>query len=166
MVWKMENPYRDAMNRISTNGGLVFKWRFKRGECLAAHILLRRNRVLHLPVDVQILVVEEDAAFGGLVVEGGALVGENGVVFQRGETVRESGGNVELAEIIGGEQRGNILPIGGTAFADIDGKIEDRTAQHPHELGLRKRRLLEMQPAHHALLRARLVILHKIVRNS
>ena len=146
--------------------GLVFKWGIEIRKTFSHHVLFRCNRVLHLPVDVQIFVVEEDTTFGGLVVEGGALVGENGVVFQRGETMREAGRQVKLAEIVGGEQRGDILPIGGTAFADIDGKIEDRTAQHAHELGLRKRRLLEMQSAHHTLLRTRLVVLHEIVRNS
>ena len=145
---------------------LVFK---RRHEILKRHpkqILLRRDRILHLPVDIQVFVVEQDAAFGSLVVEGGALVGENSVIFQGGETVGKAGGQVELAEIVGGEQRGDILPVSGTSLADIDREVETRAAQHPHELGLRKRRLLKMQPAHHTLLRARLVVLHEIVSDS
>ena len=145
---------------------LVFERRHEILKRHSLHILLRRDRILHLPVNVQVFVVEQDAAFGGLVVEVGALVSEDGIVFQGGEPVRESGGDVELTKVVGGEQRGDVLPVGGTTLADIDCEVEARAAQHPHELGLRVRRLLEMQPAHHALLRARLVVLHEIVFDS
>jgi len=145
---------------------LVFKRRHEICKRLAQQVLLRRDWILHLPVDIQVFVVEQDAAFGGFVVEVGALVGEDGVVLQGGESVCETGRQVELAEIIGGEQRGDVLPVGGAALTDVNREIETRAAQYPHELGLCIRRLLEVQPAHYPLLRARLVVLHEIVQNA
>ena len=159
---------RDVAHNVSTNRrfGLKFKWGIKCGERLAVHVLFRSNRILNLPINVQILVVEHDTPLGGLVIEIRAFVGEDSVVLQCGEPMREAGGDVELAKIVGSEQSGNVLTVCRAALADVHGKVEACAAQHPHELGLRVRRFLKMQTTHHPLLRTRLVILHEIVQNT
>ena len=55
-----------------------------------------------------------------------------------------------------------MLAVTRRATADIDRDIEDRAGADPHQLGLRLRRRLEMQPAQDAARRRqRVVLLHE-----
>jgi hypothetical protein len=60
-----------------------------------------------------------------------------------------------------------VLPVARRSPAQIDDDVEDPSAQRPDQLGLGKRRDLEMQAAHRSLgARARLVVLDEFVRDA
>ncbi len=143
------------MVEIVVEGGV------KSGEVGAEEVLFGDDGIGYLPVDVEVGVVKTDAAFGSFVVEVGALVGEDGVVFEGGEAVGKPGGQEELHEVVGGEQHAVVLAVGRTALANVDGEVEGCALDDAHQLGLGVGRALEVETAHDTLLGARLVVLHE-----
>lgn len=67
----------------------------------------------------------------------------------------------ELTLVFGGEHHALPFAEGGTAFAQVDGDVEDRAAHDAHELGLRVVDL-EVEPAQDALGARGLVVLNEI----
>ena len=128
------------------------------GVFFAQDGLLRRDS----PVDAEALVCYGDAVVGLRMVELIAFVLEDGCLAQYGETVGEAFRNEELAVIVFREFYGDVLSVGGRAFADIDGYVEDGSPDASNELALREGRALEMQSAHHAIGGHALVVLHEV----
>ena len=116
------------------------------------------------PVDAEGVVAELNAAvgFGRVVVV--AFILEDGHVGEHGEAVGESPGHEELEMVLLRQLYSHVLPVGGRPLADVDGHVENGAAHASHELGLCVGRPLEMQAAHHAARRHRLVVLHEIDR--
>ena len=117
---------------------------------------------VELPVDAEGFVGDRDAAvsLGSVVVV--ALVLEHGHVAQDGEAVGEPARHEELAVVILREFDGDVLSVGRGALADVNGHVEDTAADAAHELGLGVGGSLEMESAHHAAARHRLVVLHEV----
>ena len=73
--------------------------------------------------------------------------------LERAETVRDPAG-MKICFPLSAERTTLILlSEGRRAFADIDDHVQDTAADNAHQLGLRKRRQLEMRSAYHAVLR-------------
>ena len=83
------------------------------------------------------------------------------MLAQHAEAVGKPLGNEELPMVVGTELDSHVLPVGGTVLAQIDRYIQHRTFDTGHEFGLRVRRALEMQSAHHAVARGGEVVLYK-----
>ena len=77
--------------------------------------------------------------------------------------MRKASGNKQLRAIFGTQRVTCPVPIGWTAFADIDGHIENRATTAAHELGLGMWRRLKVEPSHSAsLCRQGMVVLYKV----
>ena len=114
------------------------------------------------PVDAQRMVEDADASVGFGVVEGVALVLENGDIAENGKAVGETSGHEELAVVVLGQLDGHVLAVGGTALADVDGYVEHGATDTAHELALGERGALEVEPAHDTIDGAALVVLYKV----
>ena len=117
---------------------------------------------VELPVDAEGFVGDRDSAvsLGGVVVV--ALVLEHGHVAQNGEAVGEPTRHEELSVVVLREFDGDVPAICRGTLADVDGHVENASADAAHELGLGIWGSLEMESAHHAAARHRLVVLHKV----
>ena len=117
---------------------------------------------VELPVDAEGFVGDRDAAvsLGGVVVV--ALVLEHGHVAQNGEAVGEPARHEELSVVLFGKLDGDVPPVCRGTLAEVDGHVEDASADAAHELGLGVGGALEMESAHHAAARHRLVVLHEV----
>ena len=117
---------------------------------------------VELPVDAEGFVGDREAAvsLGGVVVV--ALVLEHGHVAQNGEAVGEPARHEELSVVILREFDGDMPTICRGTLADVDGHVENTAADAAHELGLCVWRTLEVQAAHDAAARHRLVVLHEV----
>ena len=117
---------------------------------------------VELPVDAEGFVGDREAAvsLGGVVVV--ALVLEHGHVAQNGEAVGEPARHEELSVVILREFDGDMPTICRGTLAEVDGHVEDASADTAHELGLGVGGLLEMEAAHHAAARHRLVVLDEV----
>ena len=131
-----------------------------------SEVFLRKDGLLHgyLPVDAQTFVLDADTAVGLRGVEVVALVLEDGRLAQYGKAVGEAAGDEELAVVLFCQLYGDMLPVGGRAFADVDGYVEDPAADAAYQLALCIGRTLEVQPAHHAVARHALVVLYELYR--
>ena len=129
-------------------------------------ILVGENRFIdgNSPVYIKRGIDDRDAAVSFRAIVIVAFVLEDSCVAQNGETVGKAAGNEELAVIILGQLDGHMTAIGGRAFADIDGNVDDGSLDTSDELGLSEWRALEMEAAHNAASRARLVVLDKVDR--
>ena len=130
-----------------------------------SRILLAEETVLHFaPVHADGRIIIADAAVAFLAVEIIHLVAELHVVRQRLEPVAEAAGDHEHAFVFRAELHGDPLLIGGAPFAQIHGHVQDGAPGYADQLGLRHRRVLEMNAAEDALLGAvALVVLDKII---
>ena len=117
---------------------------------------------VELPVDAEGFVGDREAAvsLGGVIVV--ALVLEHGHVAQDGEAVGEPARHEELSVVLFGKLDGDVPAICRGALADVDGHVEDASADAAHELGLCVWRTLEVQAAHDAAARHRLVVLDEV----
>ena len=79
------------------------------------------------------------------MVEVVALVGENGLLAQYGESVGKSAGDEELALVLFAQFDGKPLTKGGTLFAQIDSYVEHTSDGAADQLSLAIRRTLEME---------------------
>ena len=127
------------------------------------HVLRREDDFVggDAPVDGEVGVVPDDGAFALGAVEVVALVLEDGDGAQHAEAVGKAAGNEELTVVLCSELYAKVLAVGGRAGTKVDGDIEDGAFYDAHQLGLGMLAFLEMQTAHHAVLRARLVVLYE-----
>ena len=115
----------------------------------------------NLPVDAQGRIRQEDASVGFGMVELIAFVREDGLLAQHAEAVGKPLGDIELQVVVLVEFNGKMLSEGGAVFTQIYCHIEYASVGTTDEFGLGIRRALEMQSAHHAVRRARLIILNE-----
>ena len=127
-------------------------------------VLLAENGALgrYAPVNAQALVKDADAPVRFRVIELVALVLEHRRLAQHGETVGEALRDEELPVVVLRQFYGHVLPVSGRAFPDVNGHVQHLAFDAPHQLGLRERRTLEVQPPHHAVARHALVVLHEL----
>ena len=71
-------------------------------------------------------------------------------VGQRHEAVRELLGDEQHPSVLGAELHADMPAPRGGLGAQVDHDVEDRARGDPHQLRLRKRRQLKMQPAQRA----------------
>ena len=116
------------------------------------------------PVDRQRGVVPCDGAlrFGSVV--GVAFVLEERFVAQHGESVGESARNEQLAVVFARQFHGHVPAESRRAAADVHRHVEHAARDYAHEFRLRMGRQLEVEPAHHPVARARLVVLYEFRR--
>lgn len=109
-------------------------------------ILFRKQSLLcwNLPIYAKRSIKNAYASIDLRMIELIALVLEDGDVAEDGKAVGKALGDKELTMVILREFDGYVLPISGTAFADIDGDIEHSALDTTDEFGLSKRRTLEM----------------------
>jgi len=118
-------------------------------------------RFVELPVDAQIRIVPANAALGRRVVVVGGLVEEFGEFAQHHEAVGETFRYPQLAMVVGGQAHGDPLAEMRRAATDIHSDIEDFASGNADQFALGIFQLV-MQPAQHAFLRARMVVLDKL----
>ena len=140
------------------------KWRFKIRHFGVFLVFLAEDTQFlgHLPVDRQVRVVEQYTAVRLGMVGVVALVGEDRLIAQHREPVREPARNKKLPFVLFVQLHAEPLSEGRTAFAQIDGYIQHAADGAAYEFRLRVRGALEVQSAHHAVAGAGLVILHKM----
>ena len=126
-------------------------------------ILLRQDGLVRrdAPVDAQRIVENTDARVGLRMVELVTLILEYGRGRQHSKTMGKTLGDEELAVVVLGEFYGNMLSVGGTALADVDGNVEYSTADAAHEFALSERRTLEVKSSHDTIGGHALVILYE-----
>ena len=134
------------------------------GKLLAVEVLLTRHHVSRIngPVDCQRLVVPTDACLLLRRIDIVHLIGEDGLVAQHEEAVGKATGNEELAFVLVAQLHHDMLAERGRTLPQVDSHIEHSALYHSHQLRLREVALLIVQPAQHAVRRARLVVLHEI----
>ena len=103
------------------------------------------------PFDAKGGVVEHEAALGCLAVEVVALVGEERVILEDDEAMREAARDEELLLVLSSQNDAHVLPERRRALADIDRDIPDRAADDAHELRLGVFARLPVESAHDAL---------------
>ena len=128
-----------------------------------ARILLRQDGLVgrNAPVDAQRIVKNTDARVGLRVIELVTLILEYSRGRQHGKTMSKALGNEELKVVVFGEFYGNMLSVGGTALADVDGNVEYGPADAAHEFALGERRTLEMESSHDTIGGHALVVLYE-----
>lgn len=127
-------------------------------------VLLAQYRVpgRYPPVDTQAFVEYADAPVRLGMVELVALVLEHRRLAQHGESVGEPFRDEELPVVVLRQLHGHVPSVGRRAFPDVHGHVEHLALDAPHQLGLRERRPLEVQAAHHAVGGHALVVLHEL----
>lgn len=115
-----------------------------------------------LPVDAEAVVQDADATVRLRCVEIVAFVLEHGFLAQYAEPVGETLWNKELAVVLFRQFHGHVLSVSRRALADVNRHVEHSPLDATHQLALSERRALEMQPAHHAVARHALVVLHEM----
>ena len=128
-----------------------------------ARILFRQDGLVggDAPVNAQRIVENADARVGLRVIELVTLILEHGRGRQHGKAVGKTLGDEELAVVVLGEFHGNMLSVGGTALADVDGNVEYSTADAAHEFALSERRTLEVKSSHDTIGGHALVVLYE-----
>ena len=103
-------------------------------------ILFRQDGLVgwDTPVDAQRIVENTDAPIGLRMVELVTLILEHGRGRQHGKAVGKTLGDEELAVVVLSEFHGNMLSVGGTALADVDGNVEYGTTNAAHKFALLK----------------------------
>src|SRR5579863_9547699 len=87
--------------------------------------------------------------------------------LQSAETVGKANGDEQLLPISGRKYKGLEAPEGRRASPHVQHDIEDRAADHPHDLVLSERRNLEVQAANGAPLDGKsLIVLHEVQINA
>ena len=126
-------------------------------------ILFRQDGLVgwDTPVDAQRIVKNADARIGLRVIKLVTLILEYSRGRQHGKTMSKALGNEELKVVVFGEFYGNMLSVGGTALADVDGNIEYGATYTTHEFALGERRTLEMESSHDTIGGHALVVLYE-----
>ena len=78
----------------------------------------------------------------------------------------KTGRQPQLFVVFGGECLGHPLAKGGGVGANIDGDIPHSPLHDPHQFALGVGGQLVVQPTQHALARAAVVVLHKLVAGA
>ena len=128
------------------------------------HIFFAENGIagLYLPVDTERFVEYRDSAigFGSIIIV--ALILEHSLVAQHCKTMCEPAWHKKLQMILGRQLHSHMTSVGRRPHPHIHSHIEYTAHSTPHQLGLRERRPLKVQPAHHTTHRPALVVLHKV----
>ena len=104
-------------------------------------------------IDAEGLVENGDSTVCLRCVEIVAFVLEHSCLAQHRKSVRKSMGDKELAVIVLRQFHGDVLAVCRTAFANVNGDIQNCALDAPYQFALRKRRSLKMQTPHHAVRR-------------
>lgn len=118
------------------------------------------------PIDIQIRIAQQQSAIGFGMIEVIALVSEGSRITEHREPMRKPARDEELAVVLSGEFDGEPLSEGLTLVTEVNSDIKDGALGAADELGLRKRRTLEMQSTHHTVGRTRLVVLYELGRDT
>src|SRR5690348_311875 len=114
------------------------------------------------PWKADIWIVPADSAVVCRVIEIRNLVHHDHIVLQRDEAVSEANGHVQLATGFGRQLDRSMSSESGRATPHVDRNIKDSAPKHAHQLGLRGRRKLKVQPAQRSRpFGTRLVILNE-----
>ena len=90
------------------------------------------------------------------------LVDDLGVGLERAKPMGKPFRDKQLIALGAVQHDRDMMAVSRRALPDIDRDIEDRTGGDPHQLGLARRRGLEMQPPHDAAIdRQGMVFLHE-----
>ena len=89
-----------------------------------------------LPVNAEAFVCDGDAPVCFRMVEFVAFILENGSLAQHSKAMGESFWNEELPVIIFCEFYSDVFAVGGRAFAEVDGNVEDSAFYAPNQLAL------------------------------
>ena len=127
-------------------------------------VLFAKYRMVcrYAPVDAKAVVEDADAPVRFGMVELIALVLEHRRLAQHGETVGEALRDEELPVVVLRQLHGHVPAVSRAALADVHRHVEHGTLDASHQLGLRERRTLEVQAAHHAVGGHALVVLHEL----
>lgn len=139
-------------------GGIEFR------EMRMAQILFRQDGVpdVHTPVNSQSRVGYRDTTVGLRSIIIVAFILENGLVAEHCESVGETTGHKKLTVVFSGKKTGDVASVCGRPFADVEGDIQDSSADTSHKLCLGMGWTLEVEAAHHSTCGAGFVVLHKI----
>jgi hypothetical protein len=99
------------------------------------------------------------------VIEVGALICEKRRLAGYAEPVCETGRDIKLPPVVRREGRTRPFPEIGRPGPDVHSHVEDFALKNIDELRLPVR-VLEMQPAKHAMARQRQIVLYEVARNS
>ena len=126
-------------------------------------VLFTQDRLLrrYAPVDTQAFVQDTDPPVRFRMVEVVTLVLEHRRLAQHRKPVGKALRNKKLSVVLLRQLHCHVLPVRRATLADIHRHVQHRALHTAHQLALRIRRTLEMQPAHHAIARHALVVLHK-----
>lgn len=91
-----------------------------------------------------------------------AFVLKDGGLAEDGKAVGKASGDEELEVVVFGELYGNMLAIGGAAFADVHCHIQDGSLDAPDELALGVGWGLEVEPSHDAIAGHAFVVLYEV----
>ena len=127
-------------------------------------VFLRKEEVATRPgpLDAEGGIVELEAALGFPAVNVVALVGEERIVLEDDETMREAARNEELASVLGRELAADGLAEGRRALADVDGDIPDGAADDADEFRLGVTACLPVETAQDAARGAAFVVLDEV----
>ena len=114
-----------------------------------------------LPVNAEAFVCDGDASVCLGVIELIALILEDGSLAQHRKTVGKTFWNEELPVIIFCEFYSDVFAVGGRAFAEVDGNVENGTFYAANKFALCVGWALEMQSSHHTIGGHAFVVLHK-----
>ena len=142
---------------------LKFKREAQILQCRVLRVLFTQQRfkaVAHRPLNANRGVVPHQATFILRVIKARALVHERRRLAENHEPVCKAFGNVELLLVLG--RKGNALPLAErrTSLAQVHGHVKNFALDDAHKFALRIL-LLEVEPAEHALLAARFIVLHE-----
>src|SRR6266849_6117217 len=128
-------------------------------------ILVRDQRfsTRYRPGDAESGVAPQQAAIVLRRIIGAHSINHLGVGFERAITVSKPFGYEDLVALRGTQHHRDMPAETGGTPANIDRDIEDRARGHAQQLGLGKRRNLEVEAANHALARGqRMVVLDEV----
>src|SRR5882672_1098352 len=138
-----------SATRLDAHFTLQFRLDLIQGQpaaVLGRHLADRKR-----PAQPEPAIVVQEAAFGRRRVELADLVAGLGLVGEHLVAMRKPLGHVERAVVVGGELDSDVIQIGRALRSQIDDDVENCTARAPHQLGLCRRRVLEMHAAERSL---------------
>ena len=101
--------------------------------------------------NTQTFIAQLNATISLRCIEVIALILKNRYFTQYGKTMGKSTGDKELEMVLLRQFHRNMLPVCRTSLADVYRHIKYGTFYTTHQLALRIRHLLKMQPTHHAI---------------
>lgn len=154
-------------SHASGNDNVLSQFRFVltyRLEWRIIPVFIRENDVFgrQLPVDGKTRVVPCDGALGFWSIEIVALILEDSVFTQHGESMCKAFRDEELAMILSTETHSHMFAECRRIGANINSDIEYLAADHAHQLALGMRRTLKMKSADNAIGGQRFIVLYKM----